>query len=87
MEGCAHGAKVRRSRLNSAEIAISGRPIKNPIVAMPKQKDLLVPEALCAHRVDSLTTRPSMEQVSAQKGARRKLVRGSFLHASALNGS
>ena len=56
--------------LNSSELSIAGRPLSTDTIYLPRQRDLLLPESVSADDDLRLAdrTRPSPEQVSAQKG-------------------
>lgn len=59
--------------LQSSELALCGRPLKDHQVVLPLSKDILLPESLSADgdlRVQE-RQRPSVETCSAQKGTQR----------------
>ena len=56
--------------LRYGELAISGRPRSVPIITLPGQRSLLIPESICKDEDMRTSTRarPSPTQVCAQKG-------------------
>ena len=63
-------ARSKNAILMGSELAVAGRPLHDGAVKLPRQRDLLLPESLQADsdiRVSAIS-RPSPEQVRAQKG-------------------
>ena len=68
---CNHDAEAENVFINSAELAVAGRPLGDSKVYLPLSKDLVLPESLNPNE-DLRTSerqRLSPETITAQKGA------------------
>lgn len=73
--------------ITASELSVAGRPLQQPTVTLPRQRDLVLPESTDASTDLRLAERPrpSQEQVRAQKGRQRLQALASGTAFSLLN--